>query len=202
MKAYILAGGYSKRFGKDKTLFRIFSKPLILEVFEKTAPYFDTYVITKQPEKYKKLNLPLIRDAFDNLQSPLIGIYTGLIHSESEFNLFLSADLPLLDERYLDFVKNYPYDGSYLGYIPILEGKFHFTCGVYSKELLPFLEEAISKNTLSLKQFSKFFHFWDEVFLTQHGISRYTCFNLNRRENLKELESIYKALPKTKIEDR
>jgi len=198
MKAYILAGGYSRRFGKDKTLFRIFSKPLILEVFEKTTPYFDTYVITKQPEKYRKFDLPLILDEFNNLQSPLIGIYTGLKHSDSELNLFLSADLPLLDEHYLDFVKNYPYGLSYLGYIPVLEGKFHFTCGVYSKKLLPFLEEAISKNNLSLKQFSKFFHFWDEVFLTQHGISRHTCFNLNSKEDLNKLERIYKALPKTK----
>jgi molybdopterin-guanine dinucleotide biosynthesis protein A len=192
MKAYILAGGYSRRFGEDKTLFKVFSKPLILKIFEKVSPFFDTYVVTKQPEKYKKFNLPLILDEFGELQSPLIGIYTGLKHTGSKFNLFLSADLPLLDTRYLEFVKSFPYSDKYLGYIPVMGGKYHFTCGVYSKKLLPLLENAIKEGIFSLKQFLKHFRLWDEEELLNYGVNRFSCFNLNSKDDLQTLLKIYK----------
>ncbi len=194
MKAYILAGGYSRRFGEDKTLFKVFDKPLVLEVYEKVSPFFETFVITKNPERYKKLNLPTLEDEFKNLQSPLVGIYTGLKHSEDTFNLFLSADLPLLDIHYLEFVKNFPFEDKFLGYVPVLEGKKHYTCGVYSKKLLPLLEEAIKRGNLSVRQFEHLFHFWGEKELLSHGVDRYTCFNLNTKRDLERLKRLKDVL--------
>jgi molybdopterin-guanine dinucleotide biosynthesis protein A len=190
MRAYILAGGYSKRFGEDKTLYRVFQKPLILEVFEKVSPFFETFVVTKDLKKYKKFSLPLLEDLFKEIQTPLVGIYTGLRHSTEQFNLFLSADLPLLDTRYLEFVKRYPFEEKYLGYIPVLEGKKHYTCGVYSKKLTPLLEKAIKEGNLSLKQFEKYFRFWREEELLKENIKRFSCFNLNTKRDLERLKDI------------
>jgi len=189
MNAYILAGGFSKRFGEDKTLFPIGGKPLILRLYGKVSKFFPTYVVAKDTEKYRRLGIEnVIPDAFPEIQSPLVGIYTALSHSGEEWNLILSADLPLLCDRYLELVKTFPYRGEYLGYIPLLDGKMHFTCGVYSKKFLPLLEGAIKGRKLSVKQFLDRFHLWDEEFLKAQGVDMCCCFNLNRKEDLNRLK--------------
>ena len=189
MNAYLLAGGYSRRFGEDKTLFPIGGKPLILNLYGKVSKYFPTYVVAKDPKKYLLLGIEnVIPDAFPEIQSPLVGIYTALNHSGEEWNLILSADLPLLCNRYLEFVKDFPYKDRFLGYVPVLGGKIHFTCGVYSKRLIPLLEEALKGGDLSVRQFLDRFHLWEEDFLKKQGVDRCCCFNLNRKEDLKRLK--------------
>ena len=189
MNAYLLAGGYSRRFGEDKTLYPIGGKPLILYLYRKVSKFFPTFVVAKDIEKYRRLGIEnVIPDAFPEIQSPLVGIYTALNHSKEEWNLILSADLPLLCDQYLELVKNFPYRGEHLGYIPVLEGKIHFTCGVYSKKSLPLLEKAIKSNNLSVKQFLNLFHLWEEDFLKKRGVDRCCCFNLNRKGDLERLK--------------
>ena len=190
MNAYLLAGGHSRRFGEDKTLFSINGKPLILHLYGKVKRFFPTFVVAKDTEKYRGVDIEnVIPDRFKEIQSPIVGIYTALEHSGEEWNLILSADLPLLYDRYLEFVKTYPFQREKLGYIPFLDGKYHFLCGVYSKRFLPLLEKAIKGGNLSVKQFLKHFHVWDETFLKNRGVGRCCCFNLNRKEDLERLKT-------------
>jgi molybdopterin-guanine dinucleotide biosynthesis protein A len=188
MNAYILAGGFSRRFGEDKSLFPLKGEPLILSLYREVSQYFPTWVIAKNLTKFEKFKLPLLEDLYPNIQSPLVGLFTGLTHSDKKFNLFLSVDLPLLDDTFLRFVKDYPYSEKYLGYIPYLQGKYHFTCGVYSKSFLPLLEQAIKKRNFSIKQFLKHFRIWEEDYLLSRGVNKSVCFNLNTKEDLEILK--------------
>ena len=189
MNAYILAGGFSRRMGRDKTLLPFKGKPLIVHLYGLVSRYFPTYVVAKDGEKYLKLGIEnVISDAFEKIQSPAVGIYTGLKHSPHRFNLFLSADLPLLCPAYLQFVKDYPYEDKFLGFVPTLGGKKHYTCGVYSKKLIPLLEESIKRGELSLKAFENHFQLWDEEFLKSKGVSSNCCFNLNTPRDLEFLK--------------
>ena len=184
MHAYILAGGQSRRFGEDKTLYPINGKPLIFHIYERVSKYFPTFVVAKDTKKYKNLGIEnLITDEFEKIQTPLVGIYTGLKHSPFELNLFLSADLPFICEQFLEFVKNYEYPKGFKGFVPLKGEKYHFTAAVYSKELLPLLEEAIKKGKLPMKQFLKEFLIWDRL----ENIPKECFFNLNRKEDLKTL---------------
>ena len=186
MHAYILAGGQSRRFGEDKTLYPIKGKPLILHIYERVSKYFPTFVVAKNTEKYRKLGMEnLITDDLEEIQAPMVGIYTGLKHSPFEFNLFLSADLPFICEQFLDFVKNYKYPKGFKGFVPLKGGKYHFTAAVYSKELLPLLEEAIKEEKLSMKQFLKGFLIWDKL----GNVPEKCFFNLNWKEDLKRIDS-------------
>ncbi len=191
MHAYILAGGFSRRFGRDKTLFEVGGEPLILRLYRRVSKFFPTFVVAKDLDKYRRLGIEnLIPDRFEGVQSPLVGIVSGLEHSPFEFNLFLSADLPLLCDEYLRFVKNFDYPRGYFAFVPSLGGKLHFTCGVYSKEFLKPALEGIKRGELSIKGFMDRFYLWGEEVLKGAGVGAECCFNLNTPADAKRLARV------------
>ena len=192
MNAYILAGGLSRRFGKNKALVEIKGKPLILFLYEMVSQYFPTFVVVKNPEKYKKFSFPIIKD-IKEIQAPKVGIYTALKHSSETFNLILSVDLPLFSTKYLEFLKNYSFEEKIHMYLPFTAGKYHFLCGVYNRSLLPILEEEISQEILSLKRtLQRVKHvIWTEEFLKKYKVPGNFCYNLNTKEEWEKLLQNY-----------
>ncbi len=187
MKAYILAGGFSRRFGSDKTLFKVEGKPLVVSLYEKLSAYFPTFVVTK-PSKVETLRLLGLRrilvDVFE-IQTPLVGVITALEHAGERAVVF-SADLPLLCEEYLLFLKSYKFIGNYLGYVPILDGKMHFICAVYEHDFKDLAVEGLKKGVYSLKAYSKYFKFWNNEL---KNVPYNCCFNLNTPEDLTFLKA-------------
>ena len=55
------------------------------------------------PEKLQGLPVPVFADDFPD-RGPLAGIYTGLRRSQTEFNLFVSCDMPFLEVRFLPYL--------------------------------------------------------------------------------------------------
>jgi len=179
--------------GFDKTLISFNGHPLILYLYRKVSKFFPTFVVTK-PKKieiYKRLGIEnVIPDSFEDLQTPLVGIYTALNHSKEEFNLILSADLPLLCNQILEFFKNFQPEKEFFGFVPYLGGKYHFNCSLYSKGLIPYIEKAFKGGNLSIKQFLPMFKILEEPFLESFGITEKCCFNLNTPEDLEKLKSL------------
>jgi molybdopterin-guanine dinucleotide biosynthesis protein A len=100
--AIILAGGFSKRFGKEKGLVSLGGKPLILHVTEKVASFVDEYVIVVSSEVQKeKLRRALPAESrvvvdFLQVRSPLVGTLTGLENVSGEYVLVLPCDSPFV----------------------------------------------------------------------------------------------------------
>ncbi len=192
MLVYILAGGLSRRMGRDKTLLTVKGKPLILSLYRKLSRFAPTFVITKKERVsvYRKLGIEnLVEDLFE-IQTPLVGILSGLKHSPFEKNLFFSADLPLLCEELVRFLANFPLREGKLGLVPKVGGKIHFTAAVYLKGLIPFLESAIERNRLSVKQFLYLFEVVEEKELLKEGITKECFFNLNTPEDWEKLKML------------
>lgn len=55
------------------------------------------------PEAFADLDVPAIPDELPG-RGPLGGIYTGLLHSRREFNVFLGCDLPFMQARFLIYL--------------------------------------------------------------------------------------------------
>ncbi len=101
----ILAGGFSKRFGRDKGLVRLKGKPLVTYVLEKVAKVVDEKVIIVGSKAQKNVFLPFFRqvasvivDKYDG-NCPLIGALTGFETVQSEYSLLLPCDTPFLSSE-------------------------------------------------------------------------------------------------------
>jgi len=108
--AIILAGGASKRFGKEKGLVELAGKPLVLYVLERVSEVVDEKLVVVSSEAQKKRFLCVVggsaRIVVDKLdvRSPLVGAQTGFESSESDYSLLLPCDTPFLSSRVASFL--------------------------------------------------------------------------------------------------
>ncbi len=102
----ILAGGTSSRMGRDKAFLPIGSRPLIELVVQRLRPFVERMVIIGNAHNLQRLRDTVSADAIvTDVQpgdGPLMGIYTGLLHAETAWNLFLPCDMPWVDGRLIE----------------------------------------------------------------------------------------------------
>jgi molybdopterin-guanine dinucleotide biosynthesis protein A len=109
-RAYVLSGGASSRFGRDKALVLFGSTPLLLQIVQLAQTCTSEVAVVAGADKYRNLDqdLEIIEDRWPG-EGPLGGIITGLQHSAdtnqlAEWNLILSCDLPFLTAEWLKFL--------------------------------------------------------------------------------------------------
>lgn len=96
----ILAGGKSSRMGSDKGLLKLEYKTFVERVIEAMKPLVDEIVIVSNNSDYDQFGYLRIEDEIED-SGPLAGLYSGLKHSNSEFNMVLSCDIPMIKTEIL-----------------------------------------------------------------------------------------------------
>jgi molybdopterin-guanine dinucleotide biosynthesis protein A len=110
VRGYVLAGGASSRFGRDKAMVSFGAVPLLLEITELARTCTAEIAVVAGVEKYAGLDgkLQIIEDRWPG-EGPLGGIITALQHTAAtarpaEWNLILSCDMPFLTAEWLEFL--------------------------------------------------------------------------------------------------
>jgi molybdenum cofactor guanylyltransferase len=92
----ILAGGFSRRLGQDKTVLELAGKPLALWVGAAlTRVVSELWLITNQPQAHLVLGLPLVTD-LEPFRGPLGGLITALFYARTPWVLAAAVDNPFL----------------------------------------------------------------------------------------------------------
>jgi molybdopterin-guanine dinucleotide biosynthesis protein A len=127
----VLAGGKSRRMGRDKA-FLPFGPGLLIErvievVQQVTA---EVILITNTPEQYQRFGLPMFSDVIAEAGS-LGGIYTGLLSVTTPYSLCLACDMPFVKATFLRFLCDMAAEADVV--IPRNTGDFQPLCAVYSQ---------------------------------------------------------------------
>lgn len=101
----ILAGGKSARMGSDKGLISFNGSLFIEHIIEALKPLVKNIIIVSNNSEYDKFGYKRVEDLIED-SGPLAGLYTGLVHSETENNLVLSCDIPLIKSMVLEQLLN------------------------------------------------------------------------------------------------
>lgn len=110
--AVILAGGQSLRMGQDKGLMLFQHKPMVSWVASSLGYANRVWVNTNQySSDYEGLGFQVVKDVYHedigHLAGPLLGILTGLQHSESDWVLFSPCDTPSLPAEFSEIMMNH-----------------------------------------------------------------------------------------------
>lgn len=145
----ILAGGKSSRFGSDKSFAKYGGKSFIKHSIEILTTVTSIILISSNNAEHKRWGYPVIGDKIHNI-GPAGGMLSTLQYSSTEWNLIISSDLPLMNEHYLQYLS----DNKTEALVTIGRdsyGTHHPLCGLYSKQIVPYLEACVVKQQYSLK---------------------------------------------------
>ena len=157
VSAFILAGGFSSRMGKDKALLLFSNEPLIQITARLLKPIVRDLTVIGGPERYAHLGLRVLPDrvmSAENgapLQTPLLGIATALSASDAQWNLVLSCDLPYLTTEWLDWLLDRAERSCAQILMPRTPNGSEPLAAVYQKECSAPILEALEKGIRGVK---------------------------------------------------
>lgn len=97
----VLAGGQSRRLGRDKRFLELEGRPLIAWVLERLAPLVDELlIVASDPTPLGTLGVPVVTDRFPG-QGVLAGVHAGLAAAQGEWAFVVAADMPWLNPALL-----------------------------------------------------------------------------------------------------
>jgi molybdopterin-guanine dinucleotide biosynthesis protein A len=104
--AIILAGGRSRRMGRDKSLLPVGGEPMIQRIANQLRPVFDEVLIgSNDPDRYRFLGLAVVPDLQPDC-GPLMGILSGVTRSSHELSFITGCDIPVMHaDLILDMLK-------------------------------------------------------------------------------------------------
>ncbi|MBS7254770.1 molybdenum cofactor guanylyltransferase [Flavobacterium branchiicola] len=145
---FILCGGKSTRMQSEKGLVLFQEKPFIEHIIQAILPITDNIKLITASKEYDYLAYEKIPDLIVD-KGPLGGIYTALSNSETEFNLILSCDIPLISTELLqELISKHNTEAQITVFAS--ESRLHPLIGIYSKKVLPVIKSAIDNDDLKM----------------------------------------------------
>jgi len=194
LTAIILAGGKSSRIGSDKnkSMLRLNGKHLIDIVRSKLKCVVgDNIIIAGPPESYLSYK-QVIPDLFFQ-KGPLVGIYSGLRASPSQYNLVVGCDMPFLEVKLLKYMTENIYSNDIV--IPRYgDGYIEPLCAIYSKRCLETIERNLAEHIFSVRAIFPHLKvkFIEEEEIKKFDPKFYSFFNLNFKHDFRKAEEIIK----------
>ncbi|MFE3849162.1 molybdenum cofactor guanylyltransferase [Flavobacterium sp. LB3P45] len=148
MQVSILCGGKSSPMQLEKGLVLYQNKPFIAHIIEAVLPISSNIQLITNTNDYDYLPYNKVKDIVVH-KGPLGGIYTALVHSETEMNLILSCEIPLISsEILLELIENHGTNFE----VSVFKDTdwIHPLIGIYATTILPVLKKAIDANDLKM----------------------------------------------------
>ena len=183
-----LAGGMSRRLGRNKAVEEIGGERLIERVINRLSQVAsETVVVVAEESRAEGLDLPNgVRTAADIYpgHGSLGGIFTGLSAAQGDYGIIVACDMPFLNTGLLQFMVDLAPDFDVV--VPRLEGRPEPLHAIYSKSCLEPIESRLKRQDLKIALF------FDEVrvaYVDEDDIDlfdpdRLSFFNVNTQEDL------------------
>jgi molybdopterin-guanine dinucleotide biosynthesis protein A len=150
ISAVLLAGGESRRMGKDKSTLLFRGKPLWqiqLEQLRKLGPA-EIFVSARTDPVWRPADVQFVADNSPS-RGPLSGLAASLAAMRTKHLLALAIDMPFVTEEFLEFLCSRIEPGH--GVIPQIEDRFEPLAAIYPQEALANFQSALSGNDFSMQ---------------------------------------------------
>lgn len=190
MTGIVLAGGRSRRMGFNKAFIEFNSRRLIDHSVELLKEIFEeVIVVVKDVRTYTYLNVRIVRDLIEE-QGSLVGLYSGLLSSSSEYNFIAACDMPFLKKEVIHYLASLT--KGYDAVIPLYNGHYEPLHGIYSRRCLKVLEERIRERDFRITSIFKTLNVRvvKEEEVRGFDPDLISFMNINTREDLTKLKEL------------
>ena len=144
----VLAGGQSRRMGRDKALLPLGDQPLIERVLDTARPLAYPGLIVGDPAAYGHLGWPVLPDCRPG-RGPLGGLYTALGTTAAPV-LLLACDLPFLTPAFLRYLVDRR--GPHQAVVPHTAAGLQPLCALYEPSCMAAVEAAVQADQLGMRR--------------------------------------------------
>ena len=192
MNAIILAGGLSHRMnGTRKAFLRLGDESFIERIMRLLRPHVEAVlIVTNEPDLYARCDARVLGDEREG-RGPLMGVYSGLKASGSEWSFVTAVDTPLIR---VELVRHLAACASECdACVPRWKGNFEPLCAVYSRRCLPAIESVLDRGRIV-----SFFPLVRACFIEESAVKRFdpqglSFFNVNTLEEYDALRALHEA---------
>ena len=189
----VLAGGKSKRLGRNKINEVIGDTTLLTRVITVLSAFKGTIIIVTAedstiPDTFTYPKIKMVHDLYPG-KGMIGGIITGLSVSKNYYNLVVACDMPFLNPDLLRYMISITEDNDLVAYKN--KNELEPLHAIYSKNCLPILKEIMQNNL-------RIFEMLDRIkvrYLSSMEINRYdpkniSFFNVNTEADLRIANNI------------
>jgi molybdopterin-guanine dinucleotide biosynthesis protein A len=141
LSGFILAGGHSRRMGRDKAFLELDGRTLLARALDLLRALTPEVWIVGPAAKFRSYGW-VIEDIFADC-GPLAGIHAALCASATELNLIVAVDLPFVTESLLRFIIEQARAGDAVVTVPRIAGGYQPLCAVYRRAFAPLSAAAL-----------------------------------------------------------
>jgi len=143
----ILAGGLSRRMGRDKLFLDVGGVPLFERVLCPLRPLFSQlFVVANDLNPFQCYSLPVYQDIYSG--SALGGLYTGLFYAKTPWVFVSAADLPFVNVAVVNYLLSLTSDHDVV--VPCSEKGAEPLFACYAKSCLPAMEQALERSQFKI----------------------------------------------------
>ncbi len=194
----IMAGGASRRLGRNKALERIGGKALIERVLDSLVPLTTEVVAVVARPEQAALRLPswvrVVSDRYPGRGS-LGGIFTGLDASAETWSLVVACDMPFLNPELLRHLMEESTNVDAV--VPCLGGQPEPLHALYSKACLAPMERMLRAGHLKIAPLFQAVRvrYVDEGTIDRIDPQHLSFFNINTQADLEEARGYFRQKP-------
>jgi molybdopterin-guanine dinucleotide biosynthesis protein A len=147
LSGFVLAGGKSSRLGEDKAMLNYKGKPLLIHSLEIIRPFCQNLYVSGNKPEYSIAGVELMPDLYHEY-GPISGLFSVLNRSETDWNLVISVDVPLINSDLIELLianKN-----DYDCIVPRHSLCIEPLIGVYHKKAITTMKELIESEDFRL----------------------------------------------------
>lgn len=168
---WVLVGGDSSRFGRDKAFVEWCDKPMALHVADLVRAAAGSVTLVGDPQKYGVLGLSVTPDCIRGI-GPVGGLLAVLDATSTKRNLVIACDMPNLSEVFLRFLLERARDSGADVVLPVdADDLPQPLCAVYATTAREAIRVAVKNGE---KKLTKTFH---RLRVEHIGAKDYASFN-------------------------
>ena len=190
----VLAGGLSRRLGRDKAFEPIGNLPLIQRVLSQVSQISrDTIVVANDKKRETQLlgldGISISIDKYPDTGS-LGGIFTGIHASTTDWTFVVACDMPFLNIKLIRYIMSLK--EGYDAVVPVIDGRPEPIHSIYSKDCLAHIEEKITNNELKITGFFDKIsvRYVNESAINEFDPDHLSFLNVNNEEDLEKAINI------------
>jgi len=146
----VLAGGWSRRMGQDKSRLPFGDTTLLTWVVRRVAQACaPVIVVARAASDYPDCGARVIGDHRPG-EGPLAGLAAGLVAAETAYAAVVPCDLPFIEPALLQGLSALA--PGWDAVVPVVDGRAQPLCAVYSREVVSVVENMLERGERAVHQ--------------------------------------------------